>query len=193
MFWKRKRDFKPDRAEGGLKKLYLTPTQRKSLLKWVLIGLLLVVLSLLQDVVLCRVRIMNATLDLVVCGILLCAMFFRPETAAIFTLISSVLYYFSGTAPGTYVIALITGLGTLLCVFRTNYLQRRFSATMLCAGVGMMAYELAIFAIGLFLGNTTGSRFGVFAACGLLSVLAMPLLYPIFLSICKIGGDSWKE
>lgn len=193
MFWKRKRDFKPDRTEGTLKKLYLTPTQRKGLLKWILISLFLVFLSLLQDVVLCRVEIFGATFDLVVCGILVCAMFFKPETTAIFTIISSTVYYFSGTAPGTYVIALITGLGTLLCIFRINYLQRRFSSTFLCAAVGVMLYELAVFAIGLFIGITTIHRFGVFAVCGLLSVLVIPVVYPIFLSICKIGGESWKE
>ena len=194
MLFKRKHEFKPDRTEGGLlKKLYLTPTQRKRILKWALIGLLLVVLSLIQDVVLSQVRIFGATFNLVVCGILLCAMFFDSETAALFTLISSTLYYFSGTAPGAYSIALLTGLGTFLCIFRQGYLRKCFSATVLCAGVGMMVYELAIFCIGWFLGATTFARLQAFALCGVLSVAVMPLLYPICLSISKIGGETWKE
>lgn len=194
MLFKRKYEFKPDRTDGGtLKKLYLTPTQRKQILKWGLISAVLVGLSLLQDVVLSQVQIYEATFDLVVCGILLCAMFFEPEQAAIFTLISSVIYYFSGTAPGTYAIALITGLGTLLCIFRHGYLQKCFSATMLCAGVGMIAYELLVFFIGWFLGSTTFGRIRVFALCGFLSFAVMPLLYPVFLSISNIGGETWKE
>lgn len=194
MFFKRKYEFKPDRTEGStLKKLYLTPIQRRNLLKWGLISLILVVLSLVQDVVLSRISIYGATFSLVPCAILLCAMFFDPETAAVFTLISSTLYYFSGTAPGTYSIALLTVLGTLLCIFRRGYLQRRFSALYLCAAVGMMGYQLLIFAIGCFLGNTYGSRFGVFMLCGGLSVAVMPLLYPVFLSISNIGGETWKE
>ncbi len=194
MLFRRKYEFKPDRTDGGtLKKLYLTPTQRRQILKWGLISAVLVVLSLLQDVVLSQVHIYEATFDLVVCGILLCAMFFDPETAAIFTLISSTLYYFSGTAPGTYSIALITGLGTLLCIFRRGYLQKCFSATMLCAAAGMMAYELLVFTVGWFLGSTTFERLRVFALCGALSVVVMPLLYPVFLSISNIGGESWKE
>ncbi|MBE6933528.1 MAG: hypothetical protein E7462_00510 [Ruminococcaceae bacterium] len=193
MFGKRKYEFKPDRGEGTLKKLYLTPIQRKRLLKWGAVSLVLVVLSLLQDVVLCRIQISGSTFDMAVCGILLCGMFFDPETTAVFTLISSTLYYFSGTAPGTYSIALITGLGTLLCIFRRNYLQRCFSATMLCAAAGMFLYELGVFAIGWFVGNTTLDRLGVFALCGVLSVAVMPLLYPLFLSISNIGGESWKE
>ena len=46
MLFRRKYEFKPDRMEGGtLKKLYLTPIQRKRLLKWGLISAVLVVLS----------------------------------------------------------------------------------------------------------------------------------------------------
>ena len=194
MLFRRKYEFKPDRTDGGtLKKLYLTPTRRRQILKWGLISVVLVALSLIQDVVLSQMRIFEATFDLVVCGILLCAMFFDPETAAIFTLISSTIYYFSGTAPGAYSIALITGLGTLLCIFRQGYLQKCFSATMLCAATGMIAYELLVFFVGWFLGSTTIERLRVFALCGGLSVAVMPLLYPVFLSISNIGGESWKE
>ena len=53
MLFKRKHEFKPDRTEDGtLKKLYLTPKQRKRLLKWCLVSMFLVLLSLVQDVVL---------------------------------------------------------------------------------------------------------------------------------------------
>ena len=194
MLFKRKYEFKPDRTEGGtLKKLYLTPLQRKRLLKWGLVSAVLVALSLLQDVVLSQISIYGATFCLVPCGILICAMFFDPETAGVFTLISSTIYYFSGTAAGPYSIALLTGLGTLLCIFRRGYLQRCFSALYLCAAVGMMGYQLLTFAIGCFLGITFPGRFGVFMLCGGLSVAAMLLLYPIFLSISNIGGESWKE
>ena len=194
MFLRRKNDFKPDRnASGTLKKLYLTPIQRRKLLKWGLVSVVLLILSLLQDVVLCRVRIHGATFDLVACGILLCAMFFQPDTTVVFTLVSATLYYFSGTAPGAYTIALLTGLGTLLCIFRCSYLQQRFSAMILCAGVGMMIYELAVFVIAWLAGITTGDRFSVFFLCGALSVATMPLLYPVFLWIRNVGGDLWKE
>ena len=194
MFFKRKYEFKPDKIEGGtLKKLYLTPLQRKKLLKWGLISAVLVVLSLLQDVIFSQVSIGGATFALVPCGILLCAMFFDPETTAVFTLVASTLYVFSGTAPGTYSIALLTILGTLLSIFRRGYLQRCFSALFLCAAVGMMGYQLLVFAVGRFLGSAITARFGVFMLSGGLSVAVMPLLYPIFSSISNIGGESWKE
>lgn len=192
--FKRKHDFKPDRTDGGiLKKLYLTPLQRKKLLKWALISAVLVVLSLLQDVVLAQISIGGATFCLVPCGILICAMFFDPETAAVFSLTASTLYFFSGSAPGTYTIVLLTALSTLLCIFRKGYLQWCFSAFFLCAGAGMMVYQLLVYAIGCFLGTALPTRFGIFMLCGGLSVTVMPLLYPIFLSISNIGGETWKE
>jgi len=57
----------------------------------------------------------------------------------------------------------------------------------------MVLYELIVFAMGVFLGSTIPSRFGVFLGCGLLSAAVMPLLHPIAHSIAKIGGDAWKE
>lgn len=194
MFFKRKYEFKPDRAEGSfLKKLYLTPLQRKRILKWSLMGLVLVMLSLVQDVVLAQMFIYDATVALVPCGILLCAMLFDPETAAVFSLISSAVYYFSGTAPGVYVIAILTALGTFLCMFRWGYLQRRFSAMYLCAAVGMMSYMLLVFVMGWFFKETLPERFGSFMLTGGLSVAVMPILYPVFSAISNIGGSAWKE
>lgn len=194
MIFRRKNEFKPDKLESStLSKLYLTPRQRKKLLKWALIGLTLVLLSLLQDVVFSRQRIYGATFDLVPCGILLACILMEPETAGLFSLISSSLYYFSGTAPGVYSIALITVLGTFLCIFRRSFLKKGFFSTVLCAGTGIAVYRLMVFGINLFLGVTLTARFGVFClGLGLTLACIFPL-YPIFLSICNIGGETWKE
>ena len=56
-----------------------------------------------------------------------------------------------------------------------------------------MVYELLTFAIGFFLGRTTVSRLAGFCLSGGLSLAAAPLLYPIFVAIGKIGGETWKE
>lgn len=194
LFFKRKHDFKPDRnGTGALKKLYLTRLQRLRLLKWALMGLSLLLLSLIQDAMLSRVSIYGATFDLVACGILLGCMLYQPDTAAIFALVGSVFYYFSGTAPGVYCIALLTIFGALLCIFRRSYLRRCFSTVLFCAGFAMLAYKTAIFIIGLFLGITILVRFPVFLLSSGLSIAVMPLLYPIFTAISNIGGEAWKE
>lgn len=192
--FKRKHEFKPDRTDSGiLNKLYLTKRQRLHFLKWVLIGLSLVALSLVQDTMLSRLSIYGATFDLVACGILLGCMFFDPDTSAVFLLVSASFYYFSGTAPGVYVIAVLTVFGVLLCIFRRSYLRRCFSSTFLCTGAGLILYKLTVFVIGLFLSSTTADRFTVFAISAGLSVAVIPLLYPLFWTISNIGGETWKE
>ena len=55
---RKKYEFKPDKISLSLlNKLYLTKLQRISLLKWFLQALVLLVLSLLQDVIFCRMEI----------------------------------------------------------------------------------------------------------------------------------------
>lgn len=193
MFGK-KHEFKPDRMEtGALHKLYITRKQRLKLLKWTLLALSLLLVSLVQDVVMSRIPIYGAVTDLLSCAILVACIMQDPETGCVFALISSTLYYFSGSSPGGYVIALLTGLGVVISIFRQCYLRKGFGSTLLCAGGAMMIYELALFAIGVFLGQVPPSRLRYFCITGGISLAAVPVLYPVFLSIGRIGGESWKE
>lgn len=192
--FRRKYEFKPDRTgANSFSKLYLTKKQRLKLYRWLLISAVIVALSLVQDVILCHVSIGGATFDLVPCGILVCCILLDVDAAAVFSLTASTLYYCAGNAPGTFCIALLTALGTLLCIFRRSYLKSGLFSSFLCSCVGIMAYELAVFLIGVFFGSTHAGRFGVFALCGGLSVAVIPVLYPVFRAIGNIGGDSWKE
>lgn len=190
----RKREFKPDRPfSGTLSKLYITPKQRRSLLKWFLLTAVLVVVSLLQDVIMSRVRIFGTTTDLLACAIIIACIIQDPETGCVFALVSSSLYFCSGTAPGSYVIALLTGIAVLASIVRQCYLRKGFGSTMLCTGCAITLYEMILFFAGLFLGTIPLSRLGAFFITAVLSMAAMPALYPIVLSIEKIGGEAWKE
>ena len=93
-----KYEFRPDRQGSSLwKKLYMTPLQRARLFKWVLYGAVLVAASVIQDVVMSRFRILDATTDLVPCAIFLICLAEGSETGGLFTLISAFAYLFSGT------------------------------------------------------------------------------------------------
>ena len=157
MLFKRKNEFKPDRPYGSriLSRLYITKKQRLALGKWLLMALALVMLSVVQDSIMSRVRILGTTTDLVSAAILMVCIMLDPETGCVFTLVSASLYEFSGSAPGAYVIALITCLGMLLAIFRHGFLRAGFGAVMLCTAAAVMAYQLILFAIGYFLGHTT--------------------------------------
>ena len=191
---KKERSFRPDKVGTTiLHKLYISPSQRRTILKWSLYSLVLVFVSVIQDVMLSNVRIMGATTELVPCGIFLICILEGAESGCIFSLIASALYLFSGTAPGPYCIVYITVLAVVLSMFRQGYLRKGFSAAMLCSCVAVMVYELAVFVTGVFLGMTHTGRLAAFCLTGGLSLIAAPVLYPILRGIEKIGGNTWKE
>jgi hypothetical protein len=187
-------EFRPDKPQvSWISKLHLTQLQRQALLKWTLYALLLLALSLLQDVVLSRFRLFGATTDLIPCAIILICIIEGSQKGSLFALISSCLYVFSGSAAGAYCLILITFLAIFVCIFRQGYLQKGFAAAMLCTVFAVAVYEAAVFIIGYLLGLTILDRWIGFAVTGGLSILCAPILYPIILSIASIGGDTWKE
>lgn len=190
----KRNEFKPDKPRSGvLSKLFLTRAQRRSLLKWLLYATVLVLLSVLQDVLLCRLRLWGATTELVIVGIFLVCLVEGVEKGSVFSLIAACLYLFSGSAAGHYSIVFITALSVAVTLFRQSYLRKNFAAVMLCTAVAVLTYELAVFSFGLFLQMTTPGRIGTHLITGILSLVAAPALYPVITGISTIGGEAWKE
>lgn len=191
---KKNYEFRPDKSGPGLlSRLYLTKLQRLSLLKWLLYSLVLLVLSVLQDVLLCRLDLWGATTDLVPCAMLMVCVLEGAEHGSLFCLIGALVYQFSGSAPGYHILVLLPFLGVGASIFRQSLLRQSFGATVLCSGAVLMIYELAIYAMALFLGQTNTGRFSVALVTVGLTMAVMPILYPILVSIGKIGGETWKE
>ena len=190
----KKHDFKPDKPQMTLAdRLYLTKKQRRQLLKWSLYALILLGLSVLQDVILSRVRLYGATTELVPVGIFLICLLEGLESGSVFALVAACLYQFSGTPDGNYSIVFITGLAVFVTLLRQAYLQSGFGSAMLLTTLAMVLYQLLAFCIGLFLGLTTLPRIAGFGITAGLSLAAAPLLYPMVLAVGKIGGEVWKE
>ena len=190
----KKNEFKPDKTGSGLlSKLYITPAQRRNILKWVLYSLVLLVLSLLQDVVLCKFRLFGATSELVPCAIVLICLLEGVQGGCVFTLLAALFYWFSGAALGPIAMVAITVLSIFVTMFRQSYLQKGFGAAMLCTVFTVVVYEMLLFVVGAFTGLTPWNRFGGFLITAGLSLLSAPILYPILLSIASIGGETWKE
>lgn len=190
----KKYEFKPDKERSGIaNKLFLTRLQQKNLLKWLLYTVVLLALSLAQDVLLCQVRIFGSTTELVPCGIFLICLAEGMEGGCVYALVASACYLFSGSAAGYHSLVLLTAIGIFISYFRQSYLRKGFAASMLCVAVGLAVYELAVFAIALFLGQTYAGRLGAFALTAGLTFLSAPVLYPVVGAISKIGGEAWKE
>lgn len=187
----RQMDFKPDKPRSGaLSKLFLTKQQRRSLLKWGLYALVLLILSVLQDVFLCRIRLFGATTELVIVGIFLVCLAEGVEKGSVFSLVAALLYMFSGTAAGYYSIVFITGLSIAVTLFRQSYLQKNFAAAMLCTVFAVLTYEMAVFFIGVFLGMTTWTRMLSHFLTGAYSLLFAPALYPVVKAISTISDAN---
>ena len=190
----KKYEFQPDRPYSSwLNKLQLTKQQQKQALKWCLYLLMLLILSVLQDVVLCRVRLFGGTSDLVPCGIFVICILEGSHRGCVFALVASYLYLLSGSAPGPQVLLLITAISVVAAILRQAYLYQGFPAVLLCATLAMMVYELSIFAFCLLLGSTTAIRLGSFMIPVLLSLVTIPVIYPIAKAIAATGGETWKE
>lgn len=190
----KKYDFKPDRTgTSDLGKLYITKKQRLKFLKWALFSLFCLVLLVVQDVLMSRLRIFGAATDLVACAILLICLLTGAESGGIFTLIASAVWFFSGSAPGVYSIVLLTALGIFLSIFRQMFLRKGYGSTIFCAGAALLGYEMAVFIVGLLLGVTRLDRAMAFLLTAFITGLTMPVMYPVLNAISKIGGETWKE
>lgn len=191
---KNRYEFRPDRVSNDtLGKLLLTRRQFLLLLRWLLLGAITLAGLILQDVVMSRFRGVGATTDLVPMIIFAVCILQGGESGCWFALMASLVYQFSGSAPGPYCIVFITFLAVIAAIFRQAYLQKGFFALLLCAGAAIFLYEAGIFLTGLFLSQTLTRRFSAFMATAGLSLLCLPVLYPILLAVGKIGGETWKE
>ena len=187
-------EFRPDKSGSGLlSRLYLTRLQRQAALKWLLYSVVILILSVLQDVVLCELYVWGGTTDLVPCAILMVCVLEGADSGSLFCLIAALVYLFSGSSPGYHVLFLLPVLGVGATIFRESLLRKSFSATVLCTGGALILYELVIFGMALFLNLTHPGRLSVALITWGLSFAVTPLLYPIWVSIGKIGGQTWKE
>lgn len=193
-FRRPKYEFKPDnQGMTWLKRLYLTRLQRLNILKWSLYALLCVLMLVIQDVIMSKFNLLGATTDLAPAAILLISVLVGSEHGSIFALIASTVYWFSGSAPGAYCIALISFASIGVSLFRQAYWRRGFSSTVLCAGAALMVYEIGIFLAGVLLGLTQWGRIYRFALTAAMSWAVMIPLYPLCFKIGQIGGEPWKE
>ena len=187
-------EFKPDpKGTNYLKRLYMTRLQRLTILKWATFAMTGVLLLVIQDVIMSQVRFSGATTDLPVAFILLVGLYEGLEKGSVFTLIASLLYWFSGSAPTPICVALLCILVIVIGLFRQLYWHRSFGSIAMCTSICIMLYEMALFVIGLASGLTILPRVSVFALTGGITCITMLPMYPLVRVISKIGGESWRD
>ena len=191
---KKQLQFRPDPTGAGFwSKLYIPQSQRKKIDRWTLYSLLCIAILVVQDVVLSQLKLFGGMVDLTPCVIMLVCVMEGADNGSVFALLASIFYLFSGTAPGAYCILLITFLGVVAAMFRQNFLRRTFGSFWLCNTVVTFLYQISVYSIALFLGQTYAARAGAFAMNAVLASSVLPVVYPVFGAIYKIGGETWKE
>ena len=80
-----------------------------------------------------------------------------------------------------------------LSAFRQSYLRKSIGATVFSAASALILYEFLVFFVSLVMGRTYLSRFPVAILTWLMSLLAIPVLYPVCRAIDRIGGETWRE
>ena len=187
-------DFRPDSTTATWgKTLRMTQQQRLRLGKWLLYILTIILCQVIQDVIMSQFSIFGATTDLAICAILLITVMEGTEVGSVFVLIASTLYYFSGTAPGAYCIALMSFLGIATTMFRQMYWHRSKGSIILCSAIAVAGYEMGLFVVGIMSELTLFSRVGSFLLCAALSCATLIPMYPLIYKIGLIGGNTWKE
>lgn len=191
---RKKITFRPDPTGSGiLSKLYITKRQRRSILRWGLYSLVCIAVLVVQDVILSRLRLFGGTIDLAPLAVIAVCVLEDAEKGSVFALLASCFYAYSGSAPGIAVIAVLTAISILTAIFRQNFLQPGFNSSWLSCSVAGLVYQMAMFGLGLFLGQTHPGRWNVFVMNALLGALFLPAVYPALNAIAKIGEDTWKE
>lgn len=190
----KKREFRPDReGTNQFQKLIPTPQQQLRILCWALYGLICLIGLIAQDVALYRINIFGGCTDILPCMVLMIVVMQGVENGSVFVLIASVLYFFSGSSAGFYVVPLLTAVAVLVVIFRQAFMRRGFWTVLICALLGMLLYEMGLFIINLFLGLTVFSRIGAVLCTVVLSMVTVPVCYPLFMAIGKLGGQPWGE
>jgi len=193
-FAKKELDFKPDpETSTWLKTRRMTQLQRLRLTKWALYIFICIACLVVQDVIMSQLPLFGACTDLAVCAILLITVLEGSEIGSIFVLISSILYYFSGSAPTAVCIGLLTYTGVLATMFRQMYWHRSRGSILLCAMLALAVYEIGLFITGLAQEVTIPTRIGSFGLTILYSCIAMIPLSSLIHKIGLIGGNTWKE
>ena len=187
-------DFKPDPSGTGiLSKLYLTPRQRQTGLKWLLFALVCVVALVIQDSLFSRVTIFGGWLDLAPALIVLICIVQGPVSGSVFALGGSLIYVFSGSAPGPYCIVLLCFIGIGATLVRQAWLRRTKLSIVFSAGLALTLYELGLYIVGMGMGLTRWARIFSFLLTAAYSWAVMIPLYSLINKIGHSGGTSWKE
>lgn len=174
-------------------KLYITPRQRLTILRWSLCALVFFLVVVVQDVIFSRITVLDCVINFIPATILLISLTASVESGAVFALCASLFWSFSGAVLGSVSIFALTLSSVFLGALRESCFPKNIMSVLICCLLGLLAHELLLFLLALFLGYTTWTYWYQIFITTVFSVLICPVLYPLIRVIGRIGGNQWND
>ncbi len=184
-----------EKSLAQLKKLRITKKQWKTILKWTLYACALVATLVLQGVILSRLPVLGAKVNLVPYFVGCVCIIEGADSGSLFALLASLVWALSGGDLGFVSILVLTcgsmGVGLLM----QKLLRRQLLSCILCCFALSLCHESAIFLLRLFLRTVTPWQYLRLALPSiLLGIPSCPVFYYLFRAIHRVEGESkWNE
>lgn len=180
---------------SDLKKLRLTRLQWKSVLKWFLYAAGLMATLVIQSVILSRLPVFGARVNLVPYYVGCVCVIEGPDSGSVFALIASLAWALSGGDYGFVAILILTCGGMGIGLLMRDLLHRRLLTCVVCCFALCLCHDTAVFLLRLYLRTVTARQyFRILIPGTILGALSCPVFYYLFRAIHRIGGNSvWNE
>lgn len=174
-----------------IKKLHITRSQWRIFLKWALYAAAFVATVVVQSVILSRLPVFDAKVNLVPYFIGCVCLIEGADSGSIFALITSLVWALSGGDLGYVSILVLTcgGMGIGLLVKR--FLRLQLLTCIICCLLLSLCHESVIFLLRLFLKTATAQQyFRILIPGVLLGIPSCPVFFYLFRAIHRVGGSS---
>ncbi len=174
-----------------LQKLRITKLQWRTFFKWALYAGAFVAVLVLQGVILSRLPLLGAKVNLVPWFVGCVCILEGPNSGSGFALPASLVWAFSGGELGYVSILVLTCGGMALGLLMQRYLRMQLLSCMVCCLLLSLCHESAIFLLRLFLHSAAPQQYFRILIPGVLwGIPACPVFYYLFRAIHRVGGNS---
>lgn len=180
---------------ADLKKLRITKKQWKTILKWFLYAVALVATLVIQSVILSRLPVFGAKVNLVPYFVGCVCVIEGADSGSVFALIASLVWALSGGDYGFASILILTCGGMGLGILLQKLLRRQLVTCIVCCFLLCLCHDTAIFLLRLYMKTVTARQYLRILVPGtLIGSLSCPVFYFLFRAIHRVGGNStWND
>ncbi|MBE6932340.1 MAG: hypothetical protein E7464_03030 [Ruminococcaceae bacterium] len=176
-----------------LRKLHITRSQWRTFFKWALYTAAFVATVVLQSVILSRMPVFGAKVNLVPYFVGCVCIIEGADSGSMFALLISLVWALSGGDMGYVSVLVLTCGGMGLGLLMRKLLRQQLVTCVVCCFVLSLCHESAIFLLRLFLDTATAAQyFRILIPGVLLGIPSCPVFFYLFRAIHRVGGNTWN-